>query len=100
MRIICTDNVEVGIESYGLIADFNENNDIKSVWSISVEDGKVKDIKSFPVNMLQSFYAHSSGMISCNIPCPEFIAKEMNNRSAQKLFSDKEKLSKLFGLDK
>jgi hypothetical protein len=39
-------------------------------------------------------------MISCNIPCPEFIAKEMNNRSAQKLFSDKETLSKLFGLDK
>ena len=79
MRIICTDNVEVGIESYGLVAEFNENNDIKSVWSIYVDDGKVKNIKSFPVNMLQSFYAHSSGMISCNIPCPDYIQKGIEN---------------------
>ena len=97
MRIICSDNLEVGIESYGLVADL-DNFGIKSICSIYVDDGKVTNIEPFPMDNLQSFYVHSVGMISCNIACPEFITKEMDRRSVNKLLSDEEKLAKIMEL--
>ena len=96
--IIATDDKEKNANCDCLVAEINENT-IKSIWHINVEDKKVQNIKSFPVDMLQSFYAHSNGMISCKIPCPEFIVNNIENRSAEKVFSDKEKLSKLFGVN-
>ena len=96
--IVATDNIDKVVECDCLVAEFNEN-DIKSIWHISIEDKNVQNIKPFPVDMLQSFYAHSNGMISCKIPCPEFIVNNIENRSAEKVFSNKEKLSKLFGMN-
>ena len=76
--IIATDSVE-NIVVYNCLVASIEDDNIQRCWSVMLEDEKVKFVKDFPIAMLQSFYAHSSGMISCKLKCPEYIKKELKD---------------------
>ena len=76
--IIATDSVE-NIVVYDCLVASMEGDNIQRCWSVMLEDEKVKFVKDFSLDMLQSFYAHSSGMYSCKLECPEYIKKVLEN---------------------
>jgi hypothetical protein len=73
--VIATDDVKNVVKYDCLVAFMNDFNDIQKCWKISVYDGEVDDVETFEVKNIQSFYAHSSGMYSCKLPCPDYIKK-------------------------
>ena len=77
--VIATDDVENVVKYDCLIARMLDFDNVQKCWSVSVYDGEVEEVKEFPVDMIQSFYAHSSGMYSCKLECPEYIKKELEN---------------------
>ena len=77
--VIATDDVKNIVKYDCLVALMSNFNDIQKCWIVSVYDGEVDEIKDFDVNNIQSFYAHSSGMYSCKLECPEYIKKVLED---------------------
>lgn len=75
--VIATDDVESVVKYDCLVALMEDFSNIDKCWKVSVYDGDVDDVETFDVKNIQSFYAHSSGMYSCKIPCPEYIKREL-----------------------
>ena len=50
---------------------------ILRLWRLHMKDGELKRLIDFPLRMHQSFYTHSVGSYSVNIPCPEVLAKQV-----------------------
>lgn len=77
--VVATDNVEKVVEYDCLVAYVDDNANIQKCWLVMVDEGEVKYVKDFPSEKLQSFFAHSSGMYSCKLPCPDYIQKGIEN---------------------
>ena len=51
---------------------------ILKLWTVDVEDGKLWTLRDFPLYLHQSFYAHSCGVYSVNVPCPAPLTAQVH----------------------
>ena len=73
IRIICSDDVDKGVHKVALVAKMDDRDNPKQAWIVRVRNNKVERIDNLAISKINSFYAHSNGMTSCDIPCPDYI---------------------------
>ena len=59
------------------ISAMEEELKVLRLWTVDVEDGKLWRLRDFPLHLHQSFYAHSCGVYSVNVPCPDDLADQV-----------------------
>ena len=50
---------------------------ILRLWTLDVDEGELWALRDFPLRLHQSFYAHSVGSCSVNVPCPALLAEQV-----------------------
>ncbi len=50
---------------------------ISRLWTLDVDNGELWALRDFPLRLHQSFYAHSVGSCSVNVPCPALLAEQV-----------------------
>ena len=57
--------------------DGQEMPQVLRLWTVDVDKGKLEALHAFPLHLHQSFYAHSVGSCSVNVPCPPALAEQV-----------------------
>ena len=70
-------------------ADRQGSPQILRLWTLNVDDGELWALRDFPLHLHQSFYAHSVGSCSVNVPCPPELAEQVRRVLASDGWSGK-----------
>ena len=82
LRILAASNADTPENSPLLLGlcrktDGQQMPQILRLWTLDVDEGELYALRDFPLRLHQSFYAHSVGSCSVNVPCPALLAEQV-----------------------